>query len=328
MNKLCYVLTIAAVLIGCGGGSVGGLNTSPNNAYKTDDLVSMSNAISVIRGLANAGQVTQQSALDLAAKRHADYLVLNGLTSNGSYLYVEQANGQWGGHYEAMVNQGYTGATPQARADVAGYAGAVNELAVFGAKSTLECIASIENSVYHMVHLLSPYVDMGLSYNAGQGGESACIVMLGVGSSSAGQFPPADYFIVYPSRGQSKVPPVFHNQAERPNPALDLSVAGRPVLISFYNMANKVLASRDLVIHEFTMNGAGEAVPLRVLAFPEVISDGPRLISDANLGAPGYVVGLPIAPLLSNTTYTVNVSASVKGKAVTQKWAFTTGIAN
>jgi hypothetical protein len=325
MNKLWCSVFLAFLLAACGGGSGNGNNDILNSDQTANDLRLMSNAISAIRGIANVGQVKQQSSLDLAAKRHADYLVNNGLTSNGSYLYVEQANGQWGGHYESMVNQGFTGATPQIRANTAGYAGTVNELAVFGAKSVADCVDAIENSAYHLVQLISPYVDMGLSFNSGQGGESACMVLLGVADNSAGQFPPADFFIVYPARGQTNVAPVFHNQAERPNPAVDLPVAGRPVLISFYNMANKVLASRDVVIHSFAMSGAGLQVPLRILAFPEVRSDGPTLVADSYLGAPGYVVALPITPLLANTTYTVNVSASVKGNVVTQQWTFSTG---
>lgn len=341
----CWLM-LSLLLCACGGGGVsatmpGGVvptppvpdptppTPSPDFSYSDPDLQSMFNALTLLRRSAGAGQVVQKAALDLAAKRHADYLVKNNLTSNGGYLYFPQENGQWGGHYENMLNAGFTGATPQARADVAGYVGAVNELAVFGAKSTAECVASLDNSVYHLVHVVSPYVDMGIYFNSGNGGESACIVILGVAVSSTGQFVAADQYVRYPANNQQNVSTTFHNQAERPNPAPDLALAGRPVLFSFYNMNNKVLSAKDVVLHAYTMEDPlGNKVPVRILTFPGVQSDGPSLVSDSNMGAPGYVVALPIYPLQPKTLYKVTLSATVAGKLVSQKWSFTTGVVN
>lgn len=351
---LAFGLVISLTLSACGGGGGGGTTpvtptpdpvvptppvpdptpppptpTPPNFSYTDPALQSMFNALTVLRTTASAGEVIQKSPLDVAAKRHADYLVNNNLTSNGAYLYVPQENGQWGGHYESMVNAGFTGATPQARADAAGYVGSVNELAVFGAKSTAECVASIDNSAYHLVHVLSPYVDMGIYYNAGNGGESACVVILGVTVTSPGQFAAVDQYVRYPANKQLNLPTTFYNQAERPNPAPDLPVAGRPVLFSFYNMSNKVLAAKDVVLHAYTMEDPlGNKVPVRILAFPGVQSDGPSLVSDSNMGAPGYVVALPIYPLQPKTLYKMTLSATVAGKQLNQQWSFTTGLAN
>lgn len=300
-----------------------------NFSYSDPALQSMFNALTVLRITAGAGPTIQKSPLDLAAKRHADYLVNNNLTSNGAYLYQPQENGQWGGHYESMVNLGFTGATPQVRANAAGYVGSVNELVVFGAKSTADCVASLDNSAYHLVHVLSPYVDMGIYFNAGNGGESACVVMLGVSTNSPGQFAAVDQYVRYPANTQLNLTTTFYNQAERPIPAPDLNGAGRPVLFSFYNMSNKVLAAKDVVIHVFAMEDQlGNKVPVRILAFPGVQSDGPVLVSDVNMGATGYVLALPMYPLQPNTIYKMTINATVTGKLVNQQWSFTTGHAN
>ena len=304
-------------------------SVQPKFTYADPALLSMANALNLVRTTSGAGNVIQKSALDLAAKRHADYLVNNGLTSNGAYLYAPQENGQWGGHYESMANLGFSGATPQARADVAAYLGAVNELLVFGAKSVAECVASLENSAYHLIHLLSPYVDMGIYFNAGNGGESACIVLLGVANSSTGQFAPVNSYVFYPSNMQRNVPPVFFNQAERPIAAPDLPLTGHPILMSFYNQSHKVLAARDLLLHAFEVyDAAGKRISVRVLTFPGVQSDGPPVVADANVAAPGYIVALPVQPLMANSTYQIKVSADVAGQNVTQNWSFVTGTAN
>lgn len=301
----------------------------PNFSYTDPALQSLFNALTVLRTTAGAGEVIQRAPLDLAAKRHADYLVNNHLTANGAYLYATQENGQWGGHYESMSNNGYSGATPQARADAAAYVGTVNELVVFGAKSTAECVTSIDNSAYHLVHVLSPYLDMGIYFNPGNGSESVCVVMLGVASNNPGQFAAVDQYVRYPANNQLSLSTTFYNQAERPIPAPDLPVLGRPVLFSFYNMSNKVLAAKDVVLHAYTLeDSVGNKVPVRILAFSGVQSDGPALVSDANLGAPGYVVALPTHPLQAKTTYKATISATVAGKLVNQQWSFTTGLAN
>jgi len=297
--------------------------------YAELELQRLASAISSIRDVARAGKLFQQPQLDLAAKRHLDYLVKNSLTSNGNFLYSIQENGQWGGHYQSALNLGFSGSTPQARADNAGYVGVVNELAVFGAKSELECVASLANSAYHIIHILSPFEDMGVSFSSGNGGDSVCIVLLGVATSRPGVFVASNQYVVYPARNQINVAPIFYNQAERPNPAPDLLIAGHPVLISFYNLDNKSLSSKDVVIHTFKLeSNSGNQIPVRILTFPDVQSSGITLVSDRNVPAPGYVVALPTQPLLSNLTYKVKVSAAIAGNPVTQEWTFTTGSVN
>jgi hypothetical protein len=340
-NFLALLILIPIIFFsGCGGGTSSSTTEIPTSItpiplpttdfiYTELELLRLANSISSLRKVTSAGKLVQQTQLDLAAKKHSDYLVKNSLTSNGSFLYSIQQNGQWGGHYESALNLGFSGSTPQARADSAGYVGIVNELAVFGAKSELECVASLENSAYHIIHILSPFEDMGVSFNSGNVGDSVCIVLLGVATSSPGVFVAANQNVVYPARNQVNVAPIFYNQAERPNPAPDLLIAGHPVLISFYNLNNKSLSSKDVVIHAFNLvSNTGNQIPLRILTFPDVQSSGIALVSDRNIPAPGYVVALPTQPLSSDSTYKVKVSASIAGNPITQEWAFTTGSIN
>ena len=207
--------------------------------------------------------------------------------------------------------------------------GTVNEIAVFGAKSTADCVASIDNSTYHLVHALSPFIDMGINFNAGNGGESVCIVMLGVTAGNPGQFAPVEQYVRYLANKQTNLSTTFYNQAESPNPAPDLPFAGRPVLFSFYNMSNKVLAAKDVVLHAFNMEDPlGNQVSLRILTFPSVQSDGLVLVPDSNIGGPGFVVALPTLPLKPETLYKMTLKATVMGKILNQQWTFATGLSN
>ena len=96
--RRCFLWGTLAVLFflgGCGGGQ--SATEQPKFTYADPALLNMANALNLVRTTSGAGNVIQKSALDLAAKRHADYLVNNALTSNGAYLYAPQENGQWGG---------------------------------------------------------------------------------------------------------------------------------------------------------------------------------------------------------------------------------------
>ena len=336
---------LTAALVSCGGSSGGGSNNSvpavtfhsivtsvPTATYTADNLAISNQIASIRQGAAGTGLLAQNTALDTAAGKHAAFLVDNGLVSNAAYLTATQTGGILGGHYEdstAAVKTNYTGASPLARATAAGYGGSVVELVTFGAASGTDCIASIENSVYHLIALVSPFVDMGIGFNAGTSG-SACAIELGVKSTTLGQLPAAA--VSYPD-GQT-VPPTFYNHAEFPIPAPDLSTAGHPVVVSLYTLTNPSLTASDIVIHAFSITKHGAAATLatvRVLAKTGVTSSGansPVLVVDDVIPAVGFVVLLPTVPLEANTTYDLSFSATVKGVSVSKNWLFTTGNAN
>lgn len=342
ITALALALLLAATLASCG--KSGGSSTTPSSpgyqgvvtnppavTYLGNDL-QVSNALTAIRQGAGPGLLVQNTALDTAVGSHASFLVNNpGLLLPG-YLNVPQTGGIYGAHFENSALGGYTGASPQARATAAGYVGTVSEVMTFGALTGTACVDSLGNSVYHLVELLSPFIDVGISFNPGTGGGSACAIVLGVGSNTLGQLPSSPVF--YPYDLQTGVPPNYYNSAEVPDPAPDLTLAnqtplGHPVAVSLYTLANPTLSGGDIVIHTFTITpNAGSPLTVRVLANTGVTSNGPALTVDDVIPRAGFVVLLPLAPLAASTLHTVSFSATVKGQVVGNSWSFTTGVAN
>ena len=305
------------------------LSTVPAPSYTQTEQLAIYNQLSTLRANSGAGLLVQNAALDQAAASHAAYLVSNNLADNGTYLHTAQTGGVLGGHYESVANTGFTGAGPQDRATAAGYTGSVNEIESFGAASGQACFASLENSVYHLINLISPSVDLGLTFNAGTSGAGLCTLVLGLPTGNTGQYAPAGSYAVYPYDGQTGVAPKFYNQAEFPTPAADLSTAGHPIIISLYNQTNKTLSANQVVVHSFTLTKSGGiSTQVRVLAGTGVTSDGPTLTVDTNVSAPGFLVAVPLTPLAANTSYTVSFAASVNQTAVVKSWTFTTGAEN
>lgn len=341
--KLLPIVMLAFILPACGGGGSSAsssvapatpalsysviVTSVPAPAYGLADDSTLSSLMSTIRLGSGAGLLAQASALDVAAKNHADYLVNNNLVANGAYLDAMH-DGIRGGHYEDSAKAGYTGASPQARATASGYAGTVTELISFGSLSAADCLSSLENSVYHLAQIISPFVDLGIALNSGNGGGLVCALELGVSAKTLGQLPAAGSVVVYPYAGQTGVETSFYNQSEAPIPAPDLSVAGHPVGLSLYSQAAPTLAGSDVVIQALSLTAAGAAVDARVLASTGVTSTGPVLTIDTNLSGAGFVFLLPNAPLLANTTYQVSFAATVKGAPVSMIWSFATGASN
>jgi hypothetical protein len=275
--------------------------------------------------------------LDSAAEKHAQFLVdnhaefqINNVTVPDAEYLTHSFGGILGGHYEyttAAHPTNYRGASPQARATAAGYSGSVYELMTFGAPSGADCIASLENSVYHLIALVSPFTDLGIGYNAGAAGGPVCVIELGVKSTTLGQLPDAGP-VFYPYAGQTGVLPTFYNQAEVPVPAPDLPKTGHPVAVSLYSLANPSLIASDIMVQTFsiTPHSGGTPLSVRVLAKTGVVT--PTSTPDDVIPGAGFVVLLPTTPLTANTTYDLSFSATVKGVSVTKTWAFTTGNAN
>jgi uncharacterized protein YkwD len=305
------------------------INSAPTPSYTSGNLT-LFNQLNAIRQNAGAGAVAQNTTLDTAAANHSNYLINNNLVANAAYLATAVSGVSptiLGGHYEDSSRSGFTGSTPLARTMAAGYLGAsVNELISFGSANVTDCSASIENSVYHLIQLISPFYEVGLSYNAPTGSGSVCDIELGV-STASGQYPPSGSWVFYPANGQTGVAPTFYNQAESPVPAADLPLAGHPIVMSLYNQTNKSLLGSDIVVNSFSLTGAS-AVASRVLAQSGVGASDITLTVDTNISAPGILVLLPTSPLTPNTSYTVNFSATVKGISVAKTWLFTTGSAN
>lgn len=328
-GSISNLLNTATVAAASATGSI--ISNIPPPSDSSQDNLALFTQLNSIRQASGAGMVVQSPDLDTAASNHANYLVNNNLVTDVTYLN-STVDGILGGHYEDSGTPGYTGSTPQARATTAGYelgtTGTVSELLSFGAASGTACGASIEDSVYHLVQLISPFVEMGLSFNGGSGSGPVCDIELGISSSESGQLPASGNWVSYPSDGQTNVAPKFYNQAESPVPAPDLQFAGHPIVISMYNQSNPSLNVTDIILDTFTLTSGGTPVSTRVLAQSGVTTIGTALTADANISGPGILVLLPTSPLNANTVYTVTFSATVKGVAVRKSWSFKTGSMN
>ena len=228
------VSLVSVLLIGCGGGGsggtggTGGTGGNPPSTYTslvanvpaatyTADNAAIYSQLNIVRGSANSGLLSQNTNLDAAAAHHADFLVNNSLVSNLTYL-TTSFNGILGGHYESSTYDnvsltGFIGATPAARATYAGYSGSVTEEVSFGAASGADCIASLLNSVYHLADLLSPVEQVGVAFNAGNvsgnTGGSACVIELGMPTTTLGQLAATGATAVYPANNQTGVPTTY-----------------------------------------------------------------------------------------------------------------------
>lgn len=356
---LAPTILLTAALASCGGGGGGGGGSgltyqsavttdpslSPPGTYSADDIAILTQ-LSAIRPV--AGYITPDADLDTAANAHVDYLFNNGLLNATLFPgYLTSLNPPpsgtiLGGHYESTIlpdlssstSTGFYETTPQSRATKAGYTGTVTELMTFGATSGANCVDLLGDSVYHLVDLVSPFVDLGIAYNAGGGNDSsACAIEVGVKNNTLGQLP-ATGPVFYPYDTQTGVLPTFYNHAENPVPQPDLSTAGHPVIVSLYTLAFPTLTGSNIVINTFSITRDGDLNPLagvRVLTKSGVTSTpitGPTLTVDNVIPSAGFIVLLPEAPLDPNQQYDVSFSAMVKGNLVSKDWIFTTGAAN
>jgi hypothetical protein len=339
---------LTAALASCGGGGGGGsgltyqsaVTTPPSDPYSSDESL-VFNQLSAIRPA--AGYLTPNTALNTAATGHVNFLFNNDLlnaTIHPGYL-TYNFGGTLGGHYEnnpisynsnTFSTTGATGTTPQARATAAGYTGTVTELMTFGATDGTNCVDLLGDSVYHLVDLVSPFIDLGIAYNAGGGNNSsACAIEVGVKTNTLGQLP-ASGQVVYPYDTQTGVLATFNNTAEQPDPAPDLTAAlqtplGHPIIVSLYSLTYPTLKGSDIAISEFSITPS-VAAGVRILAntgvtYPGLVAPD-ELKTDNVIPGAGFVELLPKEPLAATTAYTVTFTAMVRGNPVTKTWTFTT----
>lgn len=301
----------------------------PISRYRTTFTNDVFTLLNRWRRLGGFGLLAQSLELDRASENHAAYLVRNQLLTDFTYLSSREDNridGLLGAHREVQGLPGFTGKTPSDRAVAAGYVGTASELTSIGVASGVDCAASFENSVYHLIDLVAPALDVGIAFDPGDGKGSLCVLTLGVPSASLGQLPPAGNMAVYPHPDQVGVLPNFFNIGEVPNPAPDLAQAGRPVLVSLHNLGMPTLAPEDVRVDSFSLSGDdGSALPSRILVRKGVTSGGPALVQDPLMPSAGYLILLPTRPLATQSQYTARVQASVKGQVVSFSWRFITG---
>jgi len=263
------------------------------------------------------GKLAQNTALDAAAKGHADWSLING----------------YGGHYQVANTPGFTGIAPENRIAAAGYAGLgrfqsqdenvtiqnMSSKVGFGERS----IRHLLNAPYHAVSLLEGWRDVGISIRndidaastSSHGARAIAQVNTAYKSSEGPQLQAADEVLTYPCAGSTDIPSALTHESPSPVPGRDLSK--NPLGSSIQVMLR---AGQSLVITsaQITNVASGAAVPVRTP------------VTSANDPNPGYLrshQGFVSADvrMTPHTTYDVTVRGTNNGTPFVKSFAFSTG---
>lgn len=330
-TALASAMVFALAACGGGGGDEGGSDPAPSNppvepqpapptsvppsttaptpTYPAGDqrLVAYE-TLNSLRLKLGVGVLRQDEALDRSADSHLGYMAANNVVA----------------HEEEAGKPGFTGVNPYEQGVAAGADRAqwIAQVAG-GAPDGLECALGFANSVYHLQGITGVQETVGIAVR-----DNLCVINFGVitGANGSGNGLPtwggqqmsAGNMTYFPFDNDTVIGS-FNPAAERPNPAPDLTMAGRPVMF-------RVPATSDadaLTVNSFTLAGPnGAAIPVRVLVAPNAkTASAASVIEDANV-VRGVAFMLPIQPLPAGV-YTATFSGARNGIPVSKTWSFT-----
>lgn len=225
--------------------------------------------------------VSVDSALNAAAESHAIYMDTNRIV----------------GHEEEARRPGFTGESPDRRANAFGYYDRNNESVASFQKDPMLAVDRLFDAPYHRVMFLQPgSPDFGSGYASG----SACIKF-------GGRY--EDGLVVSPPQGGVGVPRSWDG-AETPDPLRNARLRGAvgyPVVIAAYGEHAKTIRLKSAQMYD------GRAhVPLLKL----------HPGNDEYLDA--AIVLIPRIPLEASTKYWLKIEYSMNGRPYVKEWSFTT----
>ena len=268
------------------------------------------------------GQLKEVPEISLAAKNHADYLLLN-------YAY---------GHGEAAGGLGYTGIFAGERMAYTKYSPlytfSANEAVIvnFGSNDKLafgiEGVRTLLNAPYHLDALMSGERDVGISIrsavDAGSIHGASIVTQINLASKSTDGKPldfsvytplnfnqqmlGSDEVAVYPC-GKTGVGRALYGEEPNPVPGRNLSAnpLGRTVLVA-------ARRGNVLLITSSTMTNVSSGASVLMNTTHAPLSVG---------GSSDYAVS--DAPLAANTAYQTTVNGTNNGKPFSRTCGFTTG---
>jgi uncharacterized protein YkwD len=301
----------ALALAACGGGSdsggANGVTGNTSTGFSGQDASAPAltnnvatdgfNWINYRRAQAGIGVLARNGMLDHAAQAHSDYQRLNGSVT----------------HDEDPAKQGFTGATPEARVQAAGFAlqgdYASGEIIAATSSNTGFYLAEqLVTAIYHRFVMFEPlFREMG----TGSATTSANYIYFTTDlGATRGYSPglPSHTIATWPVNGQTGVDPNFLSDYEEPDPVPDRNEVGYPISIH----AN---LTETVIVKSFTVRPRGGADLSTVL----LVKD-----QDKNTTMNSVAAIIPKARLAANTTYDVTFTGTVGGAAVTRAWSFTT----
>ena len=342
--RLLPVLTLAALLSACGGGSDGdsalpaappaqaAATVSPNPSLVVTPAAPPAYApgseelaayllLNAERGRCGFGQLTASAPLDAAARSHADYLIINSLSS-----HLQNAS---------QFPEGFTGTDPAARVRAQGYAdlgGVTDEFAFFtSSRPPLSKrgigalgVRGLLNAPYHLNGLMTGYRDVGIAVRSnedtGKGQQGVFVQINAAYTASAGpQLLGSSDVQTYPCEGTTGVNRQLTNETPNPVPGRDLRTAplGSTVYIAVRE-GNRLTINRTAM----TRAATGEAVALRT---PVTSANDPYGPCRTGCFGPHQAYVVPDAPLLPNTAYTVMLGGTNNGAVFSRSFTFSTG---
>lgn len=261
------------------------------------------------------GLLKQNAKLDVAAKGHADWLVLNG----------------YSGHFQSAGTPGFTGVAPEDRMTAAGYgaAGSFEHSETANTTGGAEkdkgvwAVRGLLNAPYHLMAMIRGYRDVGVavrtSADAGDTAHTRLAINIdyaakkdkGYQTSSAGTVR------TYPCEGSTGVDYALRN--ESPNPVPGRNLGSSPIGSTVAIVGD---AGTTLTITSASMTGPAGAVTLLA---PITSKNDPNKVSGVSYFFNNEAFITPDAPLLPSTTYQVNISGTNDGKPFSRSFGFTTG---
>ncbi|WP_019142408.1 CAP domain-containing protein [Noviherbaspirillum massiliense] len=316
---LLSTLLTSLLLTACGGGSDGGggnrsVALQPANAVTASDpSAPQATGDTATDGLAwfnfrrqkmGLQAVERNAKIDVAAKAHSDYQVLNGIS-----------------HDETAGKPGFTGATLIDRLRAADYAVpaegyAIGEvISMTSDPSGFNAAEGLIAAIYHRFVAFEPmYRDAGAGSSISARGETFFTANFAVLAESGKglQRQLADAKIVtYPYPDQQLVPIGFLSDNEVPDPVPSKNAVGYPISVHADGIA--ILTVRSFTVQE----RGGATLPVQLLT-------GSNDAEHTPLSAAAII---PLDVLKPATTYDVSFSGTLDKAPVSRSWSFTTAAA-
>ena len=262
--------------------------------------------INCYRNLTSLQTVSLFSDLSLAADRHASYMTE---TDEFGMVETDPAAQHYSG-YDTLERLASAGREVDLQAD-----SVYEAVTSAGSGSVAEPELAIDawiNTVYHRPPLLRPLIDeMGVGFDGSFGD------LVTVGPWDTAERGGGVLAARYPAPGQGEIPPVFHSDMERPDPAPDADEVGSPISVTF--MAAQWAGNGN----HFDVFLEADGCSVRKVGGDEL--DLLLLEPDTDPYLWATVVLLPNEPLEEFETYQVEIEATVNGDPWVSGWTFTTG---
>jgi hypothetical protein len=273
------------------GGSPGIVLTVPDPTYAPNSQeLAVYNLLNEDRRRCGLGLLAQNTALDLAARMHGEYLRVNQTT----------------GHDEDPSKPAFYGATFFERTAKAGYTGYNIENISYGANAE-HSYRRLAAAPYHAMSFFYRSIrDVGLAVTPWEYGYNSLVLIVGYQSGYANYRDVA----TYPCEGTTGVITELDGEVPNPFPNQPGATWGQPVIV-YGDWSSLRVTSASII---------GPSGPVTIKA---IYGDGAT--RDPNGRIQNGVAAVIPEPLQPNTTYTVTINGSNLGAPFSRTFSFRTG---